>query len=522
MESKYFCEICGTTPDQLSHHKAHLQTQKHKNNCQNFITELKIFSLYFREISHKTWYESEHKDFIISKYEEITNNKNNINNEEISNWILSMVLSCGNGRYDWDAKLFNGKSPMEYYQIENNLNEEIKLKDNLSNKNTDYINWGIDKMLKYKETIQYKPSKKSIIKEDNSYRIMLSRQTNVKFNRIKDIRNGLIDLRYLLKPINHIDFSKYDIDVYNDIPLKYSCLLFDEYGIHSYNSMYKGECGPIDTEECPEVKKYNSFYFYKEINIEHISKVDNVLNYGETRIEKRKVWLSCDMGDFINYFDYLEDKTNKCFENDIPTLNYSYISNDDFKYFIKESLIETFTNRIKKIEENINSETELIKRGLMKSIWINNDERIVKNFRDNNYYLINKNLAACNKSDSSNTALYTYNTKTDEEKEVSIDKKLTEEQTSEYKIFLNKKNSTIEKLNEELKYCESELLKIKDLSLSSDIIKSVVHICQYLFEYNEDLIEYYKNNGYIGLLNRQKERMEKAILAEEIELEDIV
>ena len=71
MEYRYFCEICGTTPDQLSHHKSHLQTQKHKHNCENFITEMKIFSVLFREINHRKWYESEYNDFIISKYKKL-------------------------------------------------------------------------------------------------------------------------------------------------------------------------------------------------------------------------------------------------------------------------------------------------------------------------------------------------------------------------------------------------------------------------------------------------------------------
>ena len=32
---QYYCTICDTKPDQLSHHKAHLKTQKHifKKKC---------------------------------------------------------------------------------------------------------------------------------------------------------------------------------------------------------------------------------------------------------------------------------------------------------------------------------------------------------------------------------------------------------------------------------------------------------------------------------------------------------
>ena len=520
MENRYFCEICRTNPDQLSHHKSHLQSQKHKKKCEEFIKEMKIFSIIFREVNPKKWYESEYNDFIISKYKETTKNTE-IDNEKISKWICSIDSATYGGYNDWDHKCFNGKSPMECYRIENNLDEEflIKIADNIAGKNKHYINWAINKILKQKETktVHSKSIVINKIKETNKFRFMLSKHANIKINKIRDVRNGLIDIEYLFKPIHHIDFSKHDIELYSNIPVNYSCLLFDKFGIHCYNSMYNGFCSPIDIEECPEEKKYNSFYFYKEVNIEHTSKIENVVNYGENRIEQQNIWLSCYMGDFIDYFDYLENKTKECEHmNDISALNYSYISNDDFKYFIKESLIEIFTNRVNKIEKNITSETKLMRGGFMKSICTNNDEKIVYNGRDNNYYLINKNLASCNKSDKNNIHLYTYDIKSDEEKEVSIDKKLTEEQKNEYRIFLDKKDNNIEKLNEELKYCQNELFKIKELSLSSDIIKSVIHVCQYLFEYNEDLIEYYKTNCYMGHLNEDKEIMLKEILEEEI------
>ena len=34
-------------------------------------------------------------------------------------------------------------------------------------------------------------------------------------------------------------------------------------------------------------KNNNSFYFWKDVEIEHLSKIENVSGYGETRIEKR-------------------------------------------------------------------------------------------------------------------------------------------------------------------------------------------------------------------------------------------
>ena len=77
------------------------------------------------------------------------------------------------------------------------------------------------------------------------------------------------------------------------------------------------------------------------------------------------------------------------------------------------------------------------------------------------------------------------------------------------------KNTDTKNLEQELKYYETELYKIKELSLSSDIIKSVIKICQYLFEYNDDLIEHYKNHMRIGTANNQKKMMEKEAIEKE-------
>ena len=69
----------------------------------------------------------------------------------------------------------------------------------------------------------------------------------------------------------------------------------------------------------------------------------------------------------------------------------------------------------------------------------------------------------------------------------------------------------IENLTKELKHNEDEILNIKELSLSSDTIKSIIQICQYLFEYNVDLIEYYKNHMCVEEANGEKEFMEKEL-----------
>jgi hypothetical protein len=337
METMYFCGICQTIPDQISHHKAHLTTKKHRNNCTKFITEMKIFSIPFRnnKISIK-WHESEYRDFIISKYYQETKNTNTLDNESVRKWIMDFTLS---NYYDWNSELFNNESPGKYYSIINNLNEEIYIKNNHLEQNIDYINWGINKILKDKETISIKPNSelKNDKKQNNNDRHKLSRYTKVNFNKITLIRDGSINLKYLLNPIHHIDFTNCDVNIYNDIPLKYSCLLFNKLGIHSYNI------------KCCDSN--NLLYFYKEITIEHISKVENIINYNENKIEKRKVWLSCSISVFDDFI-YQSENEN---EEDLIPITFSYITNDDFKDFIKTTLIDIFTDEIKKNKKNINN-----------------------------------------------------------------------------------------------------------------------------------------------------------------------
>ena len=50
-QKKYSCGICKTTPDQISHHKSHIETQKHKDKRELF--ELKLYKLSDEELISK-------------------------------------------------------------------------------------------------------------------------------------------------------------------------------------------------------------------------------------------------------------------------------------------------------------------------------------------------------------------------------------------------------------------------------------------------------------------------------------
>ena len=84
MPQKYKCEICESKSNQLSHHKSHLGTQKHKDKRA-------IFELQLKQLSEKELIEKYNIDNI-EKIIIIKSNKieNNINKLIISNNILNM------------------------------------------------------------------------------------------------------------------------------------------------------------------------------------------------------------------------------------------------------------------------------------------------------------------------------------------------------------------------------------------------------------------------------------------------
>ena len=305
MDTKYFCEICETKPDQLSHHKAHLQTQKHKDNAQKFITDMKIFSIPFKQFKPKEWHTTEYKNYIIDKYSKEPNRTIDIDIDDldkeditiVSNWIIRQ--SFDKPIYDWSSECFDCKELKIFYEQDTGA----KL-DEINHIDINFSNWAIDKILKYKENKNIKSTKDKVLKhkDDSYYRRDLSRYTNVHFNKIREIRNGLIDIGYLSKSKNILYSSNYDIELYNNDAIRYSSLLFDKFGIPSLYIIYNGIAGLNDLELNPECKKENTFYFYKEVDIEYTNKIKNVTNYGETRTEKKKIWVSVDMGDFIEYY----------------------------------------------------------------------------------------------------------------------------------------------------------------------------------------------------------------------------
>jgi hypothetical protein len=296
-------------------------------------------------------------------------------------------------------------------------------------------------------------------------------------SKLNDIRNGLIDLRYLFTPKDKLSEEKFDMEVYNDDATRYSCLLFHKFGISSLYPLYNGISGCIDIEAHPEDKQNNSFYFHKEVCIETTKRIDN---YSETILENKKVWTSCYMGDFL---DYLDDTTN-------TSCIYSYISDEDFKYFIKSELIDLFYRKIISNDLCIDK----IRGSVFTCKWKKNNERVVFDVTTKTHHLIHKQNDHYNR----NGKMYVFDNNTEKENEMSSYKQLTDEQVCEYNDFKREQYEDIESLKEDNKLYQSELLKLRNISLSSSTMKSIVEKCQYLFEYDEKLIEHYKTNAYVA------------------------
>lgn len=99
MSKTYFCGICKTKPDQISHHKLHLDSQKHKDKKELF--ELKLSKLSNEELIQK--YNTNNITDIITETETILyaklNNKLNKNSTLENKVNINMELSTVENKY---------------------------------------------------------------------------------------------------------------------------------------------------------------------------------------------------------------------------------------------------------------------------------------------------------------------------------------------------------------------------------------------------------------------------------------
>ena len=83
----YHCNICNTTPDQISHHKSHLETEKHKDKKELF--ELKLSKLNDETLEKK--YKTTNINDIINKTETVIHESKKTSKKKLTNNIPNII-----------------------------------------------------------------------------------------------------------------------------------------------------------------------------------------------------------------------------------------------------------------------------------------------------------------------------------------------------------------------------------------------------------------------------------------------
>ena len=110
---RYYCNICKNKPDQISHHKEHLTTQKHKDKTE--ILKLKLLNLPSIDLLHL--YKTDnieniiqlHETIIFSNKDKIIDYKNNDNKN----------LTC---EKNFMAQNLSSNKPIDILQLMDNSN----------------------------------------------------------------------------------------------------------------------------------------------------------------------------------------------------------------------------------------------------------------------------------------------------------------------------------------------------------------------------------------------------------------
>jgi transcription termination factor NusB len=196
MYTRYFCSICNTKPDQISHHKSHLLTQKHIENRDKHEKELKYFSM-FKIMHPNDWLNhDEIKEMIFEEYgKELTKeNKHDI--------LISMLNVIDKFVKYKPTKIFylvvDGKPTSSFVEPSLVYNFETGL-SHTTNRG-EYLEWCIEKILKSKETIREKSikleNKTSLQRIESIQRSLLSKVTSLNYEILKQIRLNEHNLNY--------------------------------------------------------------------------------------------------------------------------------------------------------------------------------------------------------------------------------------------------------------------------------------------------------------------------------------
>jgi len=323
MNTRYFCAICNTKPDQISHHKSHLQTQKHYENRQAYQKELQYFSIYKTCVPKDWLHNNEIKDIILHEY------GNELTQENLHKMVVEK-LDVIDKYYKFEAnKVFcdivNGK-PTNVFVEPSYIYKKINGIDHLSDKNA-FLEWCIECILQSKETIKVKEKK-----TDEGTKIAKCCQTC--YPLLRDIRMNLAN-----------------IDGSNDSILRYAYLLFQTFGLP-----FLAQCNT------------SPIYFHKLVEVETTTIMVNVDGYEKKMSSIDKVWVESNLDEYgcFQHFSYVEEEViHQKFRDFLISFfkeTADFSSNKDYEIVSKLLLDSEFKNIMKLCEFFFEHKKEIIQQ----------------------------------------------------------------------------------------------------------------------------------------------------------------
>jgi hypothetical protein len=228
------------------------------------------------------------------------------------------------------CNIVNGKPTNVFVEPKDIYKKELGL-DYCSDK-TAYLEWCIEKVLQFKETIKYVHKFDTdvipdIRRSEREQRIQLARCCSTNYKHLQDIRMNKLDIDYLKNVWNfkkNMDYIE-EPEYLNDTIVKYACVLFNAFGVMSYDSLIQQD----------SLDEY--IYFYKEVEIETIVTMVNVEGYEKKSKMHKKVWV----------------KTNKIYED---SEEFIYVEHEVIRQKFRDYLIKFFTERKEAFLTYINAE----------------------------------------------------------------------------------------------------------------------------------------------------------------------
>jgi type I restriction enzyme S subunit len=326
---RYYCNICKNKPDQISHHKEHLTTQKHKDKTE--ILKLKLLNLPSTDLLHL--YKTDvieniislHETIIFSNKEKIIDYKNNDNND-------LKFLTLENNFMGQNLPFNNTIDILQLMDNSNNISNKEALKDKIHEIHNylrnNGVGYGMNALKVFNILYGLKKIEEANLLEQSGLVNQYSRFSN------------------LLVLANNYEDEKLTDVILNDV-------LDDINDSHLKNLLFY---------EIPKNIKSSVFGFLiKEINsITHIEKTCNVLLSGkiyEYFIGRDETAIS-ELGAYFtdrHIVDFILDELNPCLNQDgsVPTMIDMFGGSGGFSTGYIDYLI--------KHNQNINWHTELHK-----------------------------------------------------------------------------------------------------------------------------------------------------------------